>query len=145
MSEVLFDEWINCADGMPRFGLRGDDPEAPPTILYWAQLRRMRWSKEPESDQRTKELQQCTEAEQIAWKMQDYQAGHAVDESPVETLREEQKTAKYHSDRVSNAIGEVSEAMRYLNQFGPLPPHFAHSVKHLKILADQLLPKAYKK
>lgn len=142
MTEVLIDEWINAPEGMPRFGLRGDDPEAPEVILHWVSLRRHRLAHEVNdcgqlTDTIKKELQQCTEAEQIAWQMQEFQRGYEA--IPIETFREDQKTAQHHARRVDNAIAEIYEAIVYLNALNHnVPPQFAHSLKHLRVLSATL-------
>lgn len=137
MTEPLIDEWINVSEGEPRFGLRGHDEDAPATILFWVERRRARLAKLKQTDKVKKELRQCTEAEAIAWRMQDFQKGH--EETPVETMREDQKTAHHHATRVDNAVAESTEALNYVISLDRnVPPHFAHSIKHLKRLAEHL-------
>lgn len=143
----LFNEWISSEPDEPKFGLLGRDPEAVETILHWVKLRRDRLTKlardkmsPSERDKVNHELQQCTEAEQIAWKMQAFQKGYVEEEQAAvsETLREDLKNSRYWSDRVSNAVAETTDAIAYANRFGPLPPQYAHSVRHLRKLSDLL-------
>jgi hypothetical protein len=101
-------EWIEAPEGCPRFGLRGDDPEAPPTILFWAKQRRTRLlAAMPDSGELTDEisngLAQCTAAEQIAWEMQAYQR----------TADMSSKGASYHVAKLTEAVHSIGEAERF--------------------------------
>lgn len=142
MSEIpaLLTDWTPTLPGEPRFGLRGSDPEAPKTILFWARNRRERLMREPRSEKLEAELAQCSEAEAIAWLMKEFQAGtmETQPESIPEELKDNLKNSLHFARRVDNAVSECTEAIAYLNQFGAIPPQFAHSIKHLKRLADHL-------
>ena len=140
MTEPLISEWISSDPNEPKFGLLAHDIDAPETIEFWVSRRRERLMKLKQGETRDKELKQCTEAEQVAWKMRDYQRGLAeADELKVpETMREDLKNSLHFARRVDNAVAESTEAIAYANQFGTLSPQFAHSVKHLKRFADYL-------
>lgn len=138
---LLFDEWINKLPGEPCFGLRGSDPEAPATVLFWANLRRARLSHiNPRDKKDEKDLAQCTEAEQIAWLMEEFQKG-TMEVKPgnlPEELKEDHRTAMDYAKRIEAAIDEVQQAIVFYNQFDTIKPHIPHALKHLKIFADKL-------
>jgi hypothetical protein len=106
-------EWTDIPEGMPRFGLRGDDPEAPAAILFWAQQRRLRLLRAmPEAgdvpETINRELQQCSRAEQIAWEMQAFQR----------TTDMSKKDATYHVAKLAEAQKITAEALLFARTAG---------------------------
>jgi hypothetical protein len=71
------------------FTLLERDPCAPPTIHHWCELRRKRARDIKDDDKRKAELHQITEAEFIAFTMQDRQSasakGDAIEALPAQT------------------------------------------------------------
>ena len=135
MAEHSSTEWIQAPEGCPRFGLRGDDPEAPSTILHWAQARRMRLlAAIPPDGTLTKEIReelaQCTAAETIAWEMQAYQ--QKIDMSG--------KGASYHIAKLSEALKIIREAGIFANDNEvakrPIAETLARAVDTIERLAN---------
>lgn len=65
-----FDGFLKAAPGELIFTLLERDPCAPPAILHWCDLRRVRARKELKGKALKAELTQINEAEEIAWEMQ---------------------------------------------------------------------------
>lgn len=106
-------EWTDIPEGMPRFGLRGDDPEAPATILFWAKERRLRLLRAmPETgaipETIAEQLLQCSRAEAIAWEMQAFQR----------TTDMSKKDATYHAAKLAEAQKITAEALLFARTAG---------------------------
>jgi hypothetical protein len=85
-----YDAIETAKEGEPLFPLQGGDPFAPPTVNHWAALARaegVRLTGEhaegtPEHKRGLKLLEKATDAEAVAWAMQDYQRGVAAAPAP---------------------------------------------------------------
>ena len=114
-----FDALEKARDDEPLFTLLGRDPDAPATIHHWVDLRRTRarklWQDDPEAGRA--ELIQCSEAEMVAWSMDDWRKGE-----PEQFARVPQR-ATYAGGTVSAAEldeagrkGKIAEAVRHLRE-----------------------------
>lgn len=131
-------EWTDIPEGMPRFGLRGDDPEAPAAILFWAKERRSRLLRAmPEAvdipETVARELQQCSRAEEIAWEMQAFQ--RSTDMS--------RKDATYHVAKLGEAQKIVAEALSFARTAGVdvVREPVERGIKAAERLAEKIIEK----
>ena len=128
-----FDALASLREGEPYFVLVGRDRFAPDLVSEWANLNRRRAIRERETmdpaDYR-REIEKSTQAEEIAWAMQAYKAGHkeAAESSssgkpsytghvPSEDQRRRDALQKARVDSasaVSNAVGEMTDLLALL-------------------------------
>ncbi|MGL5735484.1 MAG: hypothetical protein ACRCYS_11510 [Beijerinckiaceae bacterium] len=118
-----FDAMEKARDDEPVFTLLGRDPDAPDTIKAWVERRRKRLLQEGGAqDEETirGELIQCTEAETIAWAMNNWRKGKSEEPAVMErvgysgiSLSPSDADTKAHALRALHA--DLCEAAFYTN------------------------------
>lgn len=130
-----FDVLHRLRPNEPYLALVGRDPKAPPLILTWAWAQREWAMTLPEGDYREKQLRKATQAEQIAWAMDEYREGIAaseaaaaapekpysgvqLDEATIERSR--QHTARVHAAQIaSRAFSELNDEADVIERNDP--------------------------
>lgn len=116
-----FDALETAKDGEPIFVLQGGDPHAPPTVGHWASLFRAAALLEPNDEKREAMLRKATNAEAVAWAMQEYQRGYQPDQTVADDLAavhaDDEKTLLARlADRLYNALSEANDVAEALTR-----------------------------
>lgn len=101
-----YDAIETAKPGEPLFPIQGGDPFGPPTVLHWAKLAREAGMAEPDEKKADALLRKATEAEQVAWVMQEYQRG----EQKVEATRTQYNEPSIEIDDSQGEERAVREA-----------------------------------
>lgn len=129
----------------PLFTLLARDPDAAPLVLEWAERRRSRarWIDDP-ADRRA-ELQQCNEAEEVAWAMQRWRKGE--EEVVVETRASYNDTAidepwrreiSLALQHLRNAAYSLNEGREMFDRLGLLDDDDRQMLQSAKTIANNL-------
>lgn len=118
-----FDALETAKPDEPLFVIQGGDPLGPATVLHWVSLARAAASKIRKTAKREDLLRRATNAESVAWKMQDYAAGiqPVPEQSPatvevVKTAQDDLRAARIKAvSRITNSIAELSETQAALS------------------------------
>ena len=150
-----FDALSSLRPDEPYFLLIGRDRLAPGLVLQWADARR-KLAIEEGGDGLEHDLRKCTEAEVIAWGMQEYKKGAAaapvVSTEPVpgyggavldaETHARdmESRTRRKAASVINNAIAELFETKEDLRQYDP-DTTLAEIIGELRDVAARIAPR----
>lgn len=74
-----YDAIETAKPGEPLFPIQGGDPFGPATVLHWARLCREAGLEATKSEEADRLLRKASQAERVAWAMQDYQRGMEAD------------------------------------------------------------------
>ena len=77
-----YDALATAKPGEPLFPIQGGDPFGPATVLHWARLARQAGMAERDAAKAERLLRKASDAELIAWAMEDYQRGVDFSSSP---------------------------------------------------------------
>lgn len=158
-----FDALVKLRPGEPYFAMIGRDRYAPVLLNQWADNNRRRAYLDFEAgkinDEKLEaELRQSTQAEMIAWAMQEYKAGYVEPDAPpavapvyysgnilpAETAaRDEAVKAQAGAARkLHNCIAELAEAAKMIEGlgFGEDEGELNYMVEKLKIRAANITP-----
>jgi hypothetical protein len=138
-----FDCLETAKPGEPLFILQGGDPHSPATIRFWVGLARASALKFRSAKKREAMLRRCTSAENVAWKMEEYQAGDMPEpeKTPstvavVMTAEDDQRAARIKAvARIHNMIGEGTEIYEGLKRYSFYPDQLLAAIDILKNVA----------
>lgn len=161
-----YDPLASARPDEPIFSLMARDPDAPPTVTFWAQLRRnraiKRYGTDPKREKDRKALNaeflQCAEAEEVAMVMTEWRKGEGEHEGEGRAnyqevkKTEEQLAAAKLAKRQEELRRHLREAAYHLCEVKDALPGLAlveeihvallrQSIEHANHLADELEPK----
>lgn len=102
-----YDALGKALPGEPIFPLKASDPDAPDTILHWADLRRRRARRIDQPEVRRAELAQCSNAEACAWEFEDWR------KREIGEAAEEPQTVRVNYSGVKKSAAELDAAERF--------------------------------
>lgn len=142
-----FDALVKLRPGEPYFALLGRDPKAVPLILTWAQMQREWAMTLPKGKRRDKQLRKATQAEEIAWAMEQYHDGTLEVPVPEATRKPytgvQLPAATVESDKRHSAlIGTVrtchNSLAELMEQAGKLAPYDRDTAQAMEEIAERL-------
>lgn len=104
-----YDAIETAKPGEPLFPIQGGDPFGPPTVLHWASLARKAGIACEDEKEAKHLLQKATDAETIAWQMQDYQRGVTPTEQRDDARKAREATRPSYSGWTDLTDGETLE------------------------------------
>lgn len=155
-----FDALTTLRPDEPYFALVGRDALAPNLVKEWVKQRREKiWAKRDAGTITAKEaeleLRKATEAEEIAWSMTAYRAGHKMEaiaetkaptytghELPQEAQRRDRiQSAKIRTAAALNAACADAQALlNLLSEDDLLISHLADCIGWMRALSDEVTP-----
>lgn len=165
------DGMLKARDGEPVFTLLGRDVLAPRLVRKWASLRRSNIigrEHKLSDEQRRAELLQCTEAEELSYRMDEYRRGtpQEEDDAPVapSTVAPSATEASYTgfvpsedmiaaternrfmilaAERIDNAVAEIAERIEPLRGYGmaDVANVLERATEDLRIASEAVRPK----
>lgn len=145
-----FDCLETAKPGEPLFILQGGDPHSPATIRFWVSLARAGAMKFRSTKKREAMLRRCTNAENVAWKMEEYQNGDlAIANEPepsvgtAPTAEDDQRAARIKAvARIHNMVGEGMDVYEALRRYSYYPENLLSAIDILRSVADITEPRS---
>lgn len=157
-----FDGMEKAEPNEPVFTLRAHDPLASKLVLEWVeQKRQLIRASDMKPAKKKLELQQCVEAEEIAWAMKNWHdgvedveadlddekkaegySGHQDTDAEI-AARKQYRTIKGAVSKMNNFVGEITDAADFLAEygFGPERAIILLSVERVKSVSAFIAPK----
>lgn len=154
-----FDALVKIREGEPYFALLGRDRLSVPLILEWAQMNREHAMANYAGEKLEHELRQSTEAEELAWQMEDYREGVNMirergEEKPkpayTGTVLDPETAARSHAHNtkvravtaLQNSIAELTTVATALEDVdGVASASIRAQIRAMREIADTLEPR----